>query len=47
MRSGEGEEAFYHFNLKLNTNKKLITYDHGSSQEEERLFQQNDLGKDR
>jgi hypothetical protein len=31
----------------LNSNKKLITYDHGSSHEEERLFQQNDLGKDR
>jgi hypothetical protein len=47
VRWGEGEEVAYQFNQLLNTGKKLLGFDVGSSQEEERLFQQNDLGKDR
>jgi hypothetical protein len=31
----------------MKSTKKLISYDQGSSQEEEKLFQNHDLGKDR
>ena len=37
----------YEFNSNLVTSKKLLMFDQGSSQEEERLFQQNDIVKDR
>jgi hypothetical protein len=31
----------------MKSNKRIIIYDSGASTEEEKLFQQQDLGKDR
>ena len=47
VQGGEGKEVLFELNLKLRTSKKLISYDQGAATEEEKLFQQNDLGKDR
>ena len=47
IRSGEGQEAIYQFNSMMKSNKKLVSYDQGNSQEEEKLFYHHDLGKDR
>lgn len=47
LRVGEGEDTMYGFNNLMKSGKKLIAYDQGNSQEEEKLFQNNDLGRDR
>lgn len=40
-------QTYYTFNGLMKSNKRIITYDSGASTEEEKLFQQQDLGKDR
>ena len=47
IRHTEDDETFYEFNSKMKSTKRLITYESGINNEEERLFQQQDLGKDR
>lgn len=47
MRWGEGEDIVYEFNPLMKSSKKLISFEQGSSQEEEKLFYSHDLGRDR
>jgi hypothetical protein len=47
LRTTEGDDTLFSFNRLLRAGKRLIAFDQGGSQEEERMLQQHDLGKDR
>jgi hypothetical protein len=47
LRTSDEDEIFYEFNAGMKSAKRLISYETGGSSEEEKLFQQQDLSKDR
>ncbi len=47
LRTEDEDDIFYEFNTRMKSSKRLITYELGTSNEEEKLFQQQDLSKDR